>query len=83
MSQANKCRFCVDAHTMLLHATGDHALAEQLWPRVRTGRRGSTRVLDGARRTRVPGPRGERPSVPARGGPRLSRHRAGLPLHQP
>lgn len=30
VSQANKCRFCVDAHTMLLHATGDHALAERL-----------------------------------------------------
>ncbi|WP_406334279.1 carboxymuconolactone decarboxylase family protein [Streptomyces sp. NBC_00203] len=28
VSEANRCPFCVDAHTMLLHATGDHALAE-------------------------------------------------------
>ncbi|GAA3377546.1 carboxymuconolactone decarboxylase family protein [Streptomyces sannanensis] len=28
VSLANRCPFCVDAHTMLLHATGDHRLAE-------------------------------------------------------
>src|ERR1700754_4071444 len=28
VSQANGCRFCVDAHTILLHATGEHQLAE-------------------------------------------------------
>ncbi|MFJ4844164.1 carboxymuconolactone decarboxylase family protein [Streptomyces sp. NPDC088733] len=28
VSQANRCPFCVDAHTVLLHATGDHRLAE-------------------------------------------------------
>ncbi|MFI7615761.1 carboxymuconolactone decarboxylase family protein [Nonomuraea terrae] len=28
VSMANRCPFCVDAHTTLLHATGDHRLAE-------------------------------------------------------
>ncbi|XVQ87855.1 carboxymuconolactone decarboxylase family protein [Microbispora siamensis] len=28
VSLANKCPFCVDAHTVLLHATGEHGLAE-------------------------------------------------------
>jgi AhpD family alkylhydroperoxidase len=28
VSRANRCRFCVDAHGMLLHALGEHELAE-------------------------------------------------------
>jgi len=28
VSRANRCRFCVDAHVMLLHALGEHELAE-------------------------------------------------------
>ncbi|MEV0091123.1 carboxymuconolactone decarboxylase family protein [Streptomyces sp. NPDC050738] len=28
VSLANRCPFCIDAHTVLLHATGDHRLAE-------------------------------------------------------
>lgn len=28
VSRANRCRFCLDAHAMLLHALGEHALAE-------------------------------------------------------
>jgi AhpD family alkylhydroperoxidase len=28
VSQLNACPFCVDAHTMMLHATADHALAD-------------------------------------------------------
>lgn len=28
VSAVNRCPFCVDAHTVLLHATGDHRLAE-------------------------------------------------------
>ncbi|MEU3730076.1 carboxymuconolactone decarboxylase family protein [Streptomyces sp. NPDC033538] len=55
VSQANKCRFCVDAHTMLLHATGDHALAERLARGQEPADEGHARVLDWARRTRVPG----------------------------
>jgi AhpD family alkylhydroperoxidase len=30
VSMANKCPFCVAAHTTLLHATGDHTLAETI-----------------------------------------------------
>ncbi|SCF12904.1 alkylhydroperoxidase AhpD family core domain-containing protein [Micromonospora coriariae] len=30
VSRANRCRFCVDAHLMLLHALGEHELAEVL-----------------------------------------------------
>ncbi|MFG3133371.1 carboxymuconolactone decarboxylase family protein [Streptomyces tendae] len=55
VSQANKCRFCVDAHTMLLHATGDHALAERLARGREPADERHARVLDWARRTRVPG----------------------------
>ncbi|MER7056263.1 carboxymuconolactone decarboxylase family protein [Streptomyces sp. NPDC000351] len=55
VSQANKCRFCVDAHTMLLHATGDHALAERLARGQEPADERHARVLDWARRTRVPG----------------------------
>jgi len=30
VSRANRCRFCVDAHVMLLHALGEHTIAEAL-----------------------------------------------------
>jgi AhpD family alkylhydroperoxidase len=30
VSRANRCRFCVDAHVMLLHALGAHELAEAI-----------------------------------------------------
>ncbi len=30
VSVANRCAFCVDSHTMMLHATGDHDLAETI-----------------------------------------------------
>src|SRR6185369_5675501 len=30
VSRANRCPFCVDAHVMLLHALGEHELAEVL-----------------------------------------------------
>ncbi|MFI6904981.1 carboxymuconolactone decarboxylase family protein [Nonomuraea sp. NPDC050394] len=30
VSTANRCPYCVGAHTLFLHATGDHALAETL-----------------------------------------------------
>lgn len=30
VSLANRCPFCVNAHTVLLHATGDHRLAETI-----------------------------------------------------
>lgn len=31
VSQANRCRFCIDAHTILIHALGHHQLAEKLF----------------------------------------------------
>lgn len=30
VSRSNRCPFCVDAHTMFLHATGDHRLTEAI-----------------------------------------------------
>jgi AhpD family alkylhydroperoxidase len=55
VSLANKCPFCVDAHTVLLHATGDHALAERLARGERPENEEHARVLDWGRATRVPG----------------------------
>ncbi|MFD0252357.1 carboxymuconolactone decarboxylase family protein [Streptomyces sp. NPDC127113] len=55
VSSANKCPFCVDAHTVLLHATGDHALAERLARGLEPEDERHARVLDWARRTREPG----------------------------
>ncbi|MFD3503651.1 carboxymuconolactone decarboxylase family protein [Streptomyces sp. NPDC058676] len=61
VSLANKCPFCVDAHTMLLHATGDHALAERLVRGERPENEQHARVLEWGRRTRVPGGLGPEP----------------------
>ncbi|CAM5300802.1 hypothetical protein SALBM311S_09463 [Streptomyces alboniger] len=55
VSLANRCPFCVDAHTMLLHATGDHGLAERLARGERPENEEHARVLEWGRRTRVPG----------------------------
>ncbi|MFD4259089.1 carboxymuconolactone decarboxylase family protein [Streptomyces sp. NPDC058534] len=55
VSSANKCPFCVDAHTVLLHATGDHALAERLARGLEPADERHARVLNWARRTREPG----------------------------
>ncbi|MET9968990.1 carboxymuconolactone decarboxylase family protein, partial [Streptomyces sp. NPDC006356] len=55
VSQANKCPFCVDAHTVLLHATGDHAIAERLARGERPENEEHARVLAWGRHTRVPG----------------------------
>ncbi|KUN39882.1 DNA-binding protein [Streptomyces longwoodensis] len=55
VSLANRCPFCVDAHTMLLHATGDHALAERLARGERPADERHARVLEWGERSRVPG----------------------------
>jgi len=55
VSQANRCPFCVDAHTMLLHATGDHRLAESLARGETPSDERHARVLDWGRATRTPG----------------------------
>ena len=55
VSLANRCPFCVDAHTVLLHATGDHALAERLARGETPENEEHARVLEWGRQTRVPG----------------------------
>lgn len=55
VSRANRCPFCVDAHTMLLHATGDHSLAERLARGERPGNEQHARVLAWGEATRAPG----------------------------
>ncbi|MGP4044650.1 carboxymuconolactone decarboxylase family protein [Streptomyces sp. 2A115] len=55
VSRANKCPFCVDAHTMLLHATGDHALAERLAHGKPPENEQHARVLAWGEATRTPG----------------------------
>ncbi|NNN37171.1 carboxymuconolactone decarboxylase family protein [Streptomyces sp. S3(2020)] len=61
VSLANRCPFCVDAHTMLLHATGDHALAERLARGERPEDEEHARVLEWGKLTRVPGGLGPGP----------------------
>jgi len=61
VSLANRCPFCVDAHTVLLHATGDHALAERIARGERPANEEHARVLDWGRRSRVPGGLGAGP----------------------
>ncbi|MEU0071793.1 carboxymuconolactone decarboxylase family protein [Streptomyces sp. NPDC006332] len=61
VSLANRCPFCVDAHTMLLHATGDHALAERLARGQRPANEEHARLLEWGERTRVPGGLGPEP----------------------
>ncbi|WAZ25102.1 carboxymuconolactone decarboxylase family protein [Streptomyces cinnabarinus] len=56
VSQANQCPFCVTAHTVLLHATGDHALAERLARGERPENKEHARVLEWGKGTRVPSP---------------------------
>ncbi|MFE0676385.1 carboxymuconolactone decarboxylase family protein [Streptomyces sp. NPDC058867] len=56
VSQANQCPFCVDAHTVLLHATGDHALAERLARGEVPEDERDARVLEWGRRSRIPSP---------------------------
>ncbi|PWI14388.1 DNA-binding protein [Streptomyces sp. Act143] len=55
VSLANKCPFCVDAHTVLLHATGDHAVAERVAKGHEPENEEHARVLAWGKRTRVPG----------------------------
>ncbi|MCI3271249.1 carboxymuconolactone decarboxylase family protein [Streptomyces cylindrosporus] len=55
VSLANRCPFCVDAHTVLLHATGEHALAEQLARDEDPASAEHERLLDWGLATRVPG----------------------------
>lgn len=55
VSLANRCPFCVDAHTMLLHATGDHSLAEAIARGETPSDEEHARVLAWGRASRTPG----------------------------
>ncbi|MBT2528672.1 carboxymuconolactone decarboxylase family protein [Streptomyces sp. ISL-99] len=63
VSLANRCPFCVDAHTVLLHATGDHRLAEVVARGEVPADPGHAALLAWAKATRT-GDAGE-PPVPA------------------
>ncbi|MEV3857165.1 carboxymuconolactone decarboxylase family protein [Streptomyces sp. NPDC050095] len=54
-SLANRCPFCVDAHAVLLHATGDHALGEAVARAEQPRDARAARILEWGRATRVPG----------------------------
>lgn len=55
VSQANECRFCIDAHTVMVHATGEHQLAEDLLHGRPLAEPGYDRLAAWARATRTPG----------------------------
>jgi len=55
VSQANQCRFCIDAHTIMIHAAGDHQLAEDLLHGRRLAEPRQDRVAAWARATRTAG----------------------------
>jgi AhpD family alkylhydroperoxidase len=63
VSQANRCPFCVDAHTTLLHATGDHRLAEAVARGQAPDDPAHARLLGWAMATR--GPDAAAPPAPA------------------
>ncbi|MDX3234696.1 carboxymuconolactone decarboxylase family protein [Streptomyces sp. ME03-5709C] len=55
VSQANECQFCIDAHTILIHATGEHRLAENLLHGRPLAESRHERLVAWARATRTPG----------------------------
>lgn len=65
VSLANRCPFCVAAHTTLLHATGDHRLAETIAQGGVPADPGHARLLAWARATRIPGGAAAPPAGPA------------------
>ncbi len=69
VSKANECPFCVSAHTVLLHAPGDHALAERLARGERPENEEHARVLEWGRRTRIPSPQSKPFPFPAEHAP--------------
>lgn len=55
VSVANRCPFCVDAHTALIHATGAHQLAEAIWRGETPTDPEQARLVAWAQATRTPG----------------------------
>jgi AhpD family alkylhydroperoxidase len=54
VSRANRCRFCVDAHVTLLHALGEHKLAEVIARGGRPPERRQAELADWAQASRSP-----------------------------
>jgi AhpD family alkylhydroperoxidase len=54
VSRANRCRFCVDAHVMLLHALGEHELAEVIGRGDLPRQRGHAELVAWAEASRTP-----------------------------
>ncbi|MFJ8822983.1 carboxymuconolactone decarboxylase family protein [Streptomyces sp. NPDC102467] len=65
-SLANRCPFCIDAHAVLLHANGDHALGEAVARAESPRDERAARLLEWGRATRVPGSPGLTPPPFAR-----------------
>jgi AhpD family alkylhydroperoxidase len=55
VSVANRCPFCVDAHTIYLHATGEHQLAESIARGETPADPQHAKLVDWAMATRTPG----------------------------
>ncbi|MBP2707810.1 carboxymuconolactone decarboxylase family protein [Microbispora sp. RL4-1S] len=55
VSHANRCRFCIDAHSILIHALGDHDLAEDLFHDRTPAEAGYAELVAWAKATRTPG----------------------------
>jgi AhpD family alkylhydroperoxidase len=55
VSQANRCRFCIDAHSILIHALGEHKLAEDLFHDRTPAEPQHAKLVAWARATRTPG----------------------------
>ncbi len=55
VSLANRCPFCIGAHTLLLHATGDHRLAETLARGERPADQAQEQLIAWGEASRVPG----------------------------
>ncbi|MFF5250268.1 carboxymuconolactone decarboxylase family protein [Streptosporangium sp. NPDC000095] len=62
VSMANRCPYCVAAHTTLLHATGDHRLAEDISRGDTPADPGHAALLGWATATRTPGAVGPEPA---------------------
>ncbi|MFF1712330.1 carboxymuconolactone decarboxylase family protein [Streptomyces sp. NPDC058268] len=72
VSLANRCPFCVNAHTMMLHATGDHRVAERVLHGEEPEDPAQARLLAWGKATRTP-------QVPELGPPPFPR--AHAPAH--
>ncbi|WP_432933068.1 carboxymuconolactone decarboxylase family protein [Microbispora sp. CA-135349] len=65
VSHANRCRFCIDAHSILVHALGEHRLAEDLLHDRTPARADHAKLVAWAKATGVPGAAQPSPPFPA------------------